>query len=343
MSLHKLSAGGGVDYLLRHTCCGDVDRAAETPLSSYYVDSGYPPGRWMGQGLAGVADGRGITGPVGEEAMSRLFGLGMDPATSVPLGTTWRVAKPAPQRIAERVAALPTNLPATDRSEAIARIEAEENARRTPVAVSGFDLTFTLPKSASILWALADPTTQTRIVKAHAEAVADCLALLEEHALFTRIGRNGVAQVSTRGALAAGFDHWDTRTGDPNLHTHLVIANKVQGLDGGWRSVDAKGLYAATVAISETYDTLVADKIAAAIGTRWSVRARAERSPLFEIDGVSPDLLAEFSHRSLQIEAQLRGLLAGFHARNNRSPTRAEMLRIRQHATRISRPVKQLR
>jgi hypothetical protein len=35
MSLHKLSAGGGVTYLLRHTCCGDVERAADTPLSAW--------------------------------------------------------------------------------------------------------------------------------------------------------------------------------------------------------------------------------------------------------------------------------------------------------------------
>ena len=343
MSLHKLSAGGGVDYLLKHTCCGDAARDAATPLSAYYAASGYPPGRWMGHGLSGVADGRGITGVVAEEGMTRLFALGLDPVTSGALGGLWRVHKTAAQRIAQRVHDLPVGLAETYRAEEVARIGAQENARKTPIAVTGFDLTFTLPKSASVLWALADPGTQTRIAKAHAEAVADCLALIEAHALFTRTGRNGVAQLPTKGALAAGFDHWDTRTGDPNLHTHLVIANKVQGIDGTWRTIDAKGLYAATVAISETYDVLVADKIAAATGTRWSVRTRSERSALFEIDGVSGELLAEFSHRSLQVEATLRGLLTDFHARNSRSPTRAEMLRVRQHATRLSRPVKHLR
>jgi conjugative relaxase-like TrwC/TraI family protein len=343
MSLHKLSAGGGVDYLLKHTCCGDAARDGATPLSAYYTASGYPPGRWMGRGLSGVAAGRGITGVVSEEAMTRLFALGVDPVTSGALGGLWRVHLTAAQRIAQRVHDLPAGLTGTDRAQEIARIGEQENARKTPIAVTGFDLTFTLPKSASVLWALADPGTQTRIANAHADAVADCLALVEAHALFTRIGRNGVAQLSTRGALAAGFDHWDTRTGDPNLHTHLVIANKVQGIDGTWRTVDAKGLYAATVAISETYDVLVADKIAAATGTGWSVRARSERSALFEIDGVPGELLAEFSHRSLQVDASLRGLLTDFHARNNGSPTRAEMLRIRQHATRLSRPVKHLR
>ena len=79
-----------------------------------------------------------------------------------------------------------------------------------------------------------------------------------------------------------------------------------------WRTIDAKGLYAATVAISETYDVLVADKIAAATGAGWSVRNRHERSALFEIDGVAPELLAEFSQRSLQVAATLRELLTDF-------------------------------
>ena len=134
---------------------------------------------------------------------------------------------------------------------------------------------------------------------AHRAAVEDCVRLLQTHALFTRVGCGGAAQVPVRGAVAAGFDHWDTRTGDPNLHTHLVVANKVQGLDGRWRSIDAKALYAATVAVSEVYDCLIADAVAHETGARWSLRDRGERrSPAFEIDGVDDVLLAEFSTRS---------------------------------------------
>ena len=232
MSLHKLSAGGGVTYLLRHTCCGDVERAAETPLSAYYTASGYPPGRWLGAGLPGLAGGAGVDGLIDETGMERLFGLGLDPVTEQPLGKAWALHKTATQRIAARIVALPADLPKPDRDAAIARIEAEEQRRRTPIACSGFDLTFTVPKSVSVLWALADPATQTRIANAHRDAVNHCLQLIEAHALFTRIGSGGAAQVPVRGAIAAGFDHWDTRTGDPNLHTHLVLANKVQGLDG---------------------------------------------------------------------------------------------------------------
>jgi conjugative relaxase-like TrwC/TraI family protein len=343
MSLHKLSAGAGVDYLLKHTCCADVEREIDTPLSAYYVDAGYPPGRWLGAGLDGLDGGRGIAGPVDEQGMTRLFALGLDPASAAALGRNWAVPKDVSQRIAERVAVLPV-LSDGDRVAAVARIEAEEAARRMPVAVTGFDLTLTVPKSVSVLWALADPSTQTRIATAHRDAVEDCLRLIEADALFTRVGAGGAAQVTVVGAIAAAFDHWDTRTGDPNLHTHLVISNKVQGVDGRWRSIDATALYAATVAVSEIYDCLIADAVSQSTGAGWSLRDRgARRSPAFEIDGIHDDLLSEFSTRSTQVQATLRVLLEEFRTANGRTPSRVEMLRMRQLATRKSRPAKQLR
>src|SRR5450432_3632126 len=327
MSLHKLSAGGGVTYLLRHTCCGDVERAAETPLSAYYTASGFPPGRWLGAGLDGLNGGAGLGGLVDEAGMERLFSLGLDPVTEHPLGKAWALHKTATQRIAARVASLPVGSSQADRDAAVAVIEKQEQRRPTPIPVSGFDLTFTAPKSVSVLWALADPATQTRIANAHRDAVNQCLQLIETHALFTRIGSQGVAQVPVRGGIAAGFDHWDTRTGDPNLHTHLVLANKVQGLDRRWRSIDAKALYAATVAVSEVYDCLIADAVHRATGATWSLRDRGERRSLaFEIDGVDDRLLAEFSTRTTQVQASLRGLLDDFRATKGRTRSRPEMI-----------------
>jgi conjugative relaxase-like TrwC/TraI family protein len=315
MSLHRLSAGAGVAYLLRHTCTGDAERTAGQPLSAYYLASGYPPGRWIGAGLAGLADGSGIATEslVDEEGMNRLYGQGIDPVTGAALGRRF-----------------PTYPPQGDRPR--------------PGAVSGFDLTFTVPKSVSVLWALADGTTQARIARAHAAAVHDALEIVERDALFTRIGVQGCGQVRTRGAIAAAFDHWDTRTGDPNLHTHVVLANKVQGPDGRWRTVDSKALHAAVVAISELYDTLVADKVAVAVGARWGLRSRGERrNPGFEIDGIEDRLLAEFSTRSRQVDECLQRLLANFRNRQAREPSRTEILQLRQQATRLSRPIKRLR
>lgn len=343
MSLHRLSAGAGYTYLLRHTACGDVERAASTPLTAYYTESGYPPGRWSGSGLRGLAGGRGLaTGStVSEAQMTALYGEGRDPATGTALGKAYPTYLPLTDRIATKVAALPHDLEPDQRADQIAAIEAREVKRPTPCAVAGFDLTFTIPKSASVLWALADPKTQEAVAEAHRAAIDDVLEVFEDRALFTRTGSAGGAQVPTRGMVAAAFDHWDTRTGDPNLHTHVVIANKVQGPDGQWRSLDSRALHHAAVAVSELYDDLVADHLAQRLPVRWGWRNRGERrTPAFELDGIDDRLLAEFSTRSTQVDAAMRERLVDFHLEHGRGPTRVEVLHLRQQATRATRPAK---
>ena len=343
MSLHRLSAGAGYRYLLRHTACGDVQRDPATPLTAYYTDAGYPPGRWLGTGLTGLGDGTGI-GPgtaVSEDAMSAVFGAGRDPLTGEPLGRGYPTFRTLAQRISDRCATLPDAMDGEARASAMARITEVETARRTRVAVAGFDLTFTAPKSASVLWALADPKTQAVVVAAHRAAVAEALGLVEDRALFTRVGQRSCAQVPTRGMIAAAFDHWDTRTGDPNLHTHVVIANKVQGPDGGWRSVDSRALHHAVVAVSEVYDNLFADHLARDLPVSWSWRARGpRRTPAFEVDGVGDELLTEFSTRSAGIGAALQDAVVDFHATHGRGPSRVEILQLRQRVTRATRPEK---
>jgi hypothetical protein len=239
MSIHRLSSGSGYQYLLRHTASGDIQRLAGTPLTSYYTASGYPPGRWAGSGLAGggavttkqhtarsvdrstpaassasdpapLASGSAVT----EEQMGRLYGRGLDPLTGERLGARYVVHRTVEQRITARTGQLPDDLPAADREAAVADIAAEERRRRTPSAVAGFDLTFTMPKSGSVLWALAGPELQARIAAAHRATVADVIGVLERDALFTRTGHGGAAQIATQGAIAACFDHWDTRAGD---------------------------------------------------------------------------------------------------------------------------------
>src|SRR5215213_7755936 len=105
---------------------------------------------------------------------------------------------------------------------------------REPRRVAGYDLTFSPVKSVSALWAVADPAVAAVIERAHQAAVQDALTFIEKHALFTRTGPQGVRQVNVRGLVGAAFTHRDSRAGDPDLHTHLAVANKVQTLDGRW-------------------------------------------------------------------------------------------------------------
>jgi len=267
--------------------------------------------------------------------MAALYGGGGDPISGVPLGRAYPVFAALAERVSRKVAALPQDLEPRQREARVAEIEAVERSRRTPSAVAGFDLTFTVPKSASVLWALADPRSQAAVAEAHRAAVHDALAFLQARALFTRTGAGGCAQVPTRGMLAAAFDHWDTRTGDPNLHTHVVIANKVQGPDRAWRSVDSRALHHAAVAVSELYDDLFADHLAARLKVRWGWRSRGQRrTPAYELDGIDDRLVSAFSSRSVQVDAPMREALVDFlHAAHGRGPTRVEVLRLRQQAT----------
>ena len=343
MSVHKLSAGAGYRYLLRTTACGDLDRAASTPLTAYYADSGTPPGRWIGTGLAGLADGAGLAAGsvVSEAQMTALYGSGRDPVTGTALGRPYLTFRTAGQRTADRIAGLPEGMDPAQRAALVADITAQEQARRTPVPVAGFDLTFTMPKSASVLWALADPATRGLVEAAHRAAVDDALRFLEERGLYTRTGARACAQVPTRGLVAVGFDHFDTRTGDPNLHTHVVIANKVQGEDGGWRSVDSRALHHAVVTVSELYDDLLADHLAVRLPVVWGWRDRGpRRTPAFELTGIDDPLLRAFSTRAADIGTALQDALTDFASAHGREPTRVENTRLRQRVTRATRPVK---
>lgn len=311
MSMARLSAGAGYRYLLRHTAAGDVARPGATQLAEYYAATGYPPGRWLGSGLTGLAAGEGLaTGTsVTEEALAALY-AGRDPVTGQPLGRS-------------------------------ATTYAATEGRRARHAVAGFDLTFTVPKSVSVLWAMADEPTRALITQAHHQAVAEALSFLEQRVASTRVGHAGAQSMAVRGLIAAAFDHWDTRAGDPNLHTHLVVANKVQGVDGKWRSLDGRRLHKATVAVSELYDDLIADRVAELLPVGWSLRDRGrDRTPAFEVDGIDDALLGEFSQRSTHVKARTRGLAAAFRAEHGRSPSRIEQTRLAQRACRDTRPAK---
>lgn len=347
MSVARLSAGAGYQYLIRHTACGDVSRDRATALTSYYAESGYPPGTWWGAGLEGLGPSPGAvaTGSVvSEEAMARVFGAGHDPVTDRPLGRPYPQFKPRSQHVADAVGRLPESLTVEQHADAVAAIQRAEAGRRPRTAVAGFDLTFTAPKSASVLWALADPATQALISEAHQAAVRDALALVEQRALFTRVGARSSMQVPTRGMVAALFEHWDTRTGDPNLHTHVVIANRVQGLDGQWRTLDSRALHHAVVAVSEVYDNLLGDHLAARLPVTWERRDRGpRRTPAFELHGLPDRLLTEFSQRSAQIDQAMIGAVADFRAARGRGPNGVETSRLRQRLTRQIRPPKTAR
>src|SRR5690625_3022410 len=248
--MRVMSAGDGYKYLLRTVAASDGDRSLSTPLTRYYSAEGTPPGRWTGAGLSALGSGQLVPGDeVSGAQLQLLVGMGRDPITRAPLGRAYPVYKSAEQRVQARFEALNSLLSPVERGRAIAAIEAEEAERGGRRAVAGFDFTFSIPKSASVLWAVADAGTQALIAQAHHAAIAEVVAFIEREVAATRVGATGpdgaTAQVDVTGVIATAFDHYDSRAGDPHLHTHVVISNKVQtAQDGKWRSLDGRPMHA---------------------------------------------------------------------------------------------------
>src|SRR5207342_1302862 len=122
--------------------------------------------------------------------------------------------------------------------------------------------------------------------------VQEALAFIETYALFTRTGPQGIRQVNVGGLVAAAFTHRHSRAGDPDLHTHVAVANKVQTLDGRWLSIDGRVLFKATVAASETYNTALEQHLRDRLGVRFADRSDTDpgKRPVREIVGVDPAL-----------------------------------------------------
>ncbi len=115
-----------------------------------------------------------------------------------------------------------------------------------------FDVVLRPTKSVSILYGLGDSATGRAVLAAHHAGLAEAVAYLDQH-LGARRGHGGVQHVSGQGLLAVGFDHRTSREGDPLLHTHLVVANRVQGPDGRWTALDGRDLYRHRLAADAIY------------------------------------------------------------------------------------------
>ncbi|WP_300081988.1 MobF family relaxase [Propioniciclava sp.] len=350
VSMRVMSAGDGYKYLLRTVAAGDGDRSLSTPLTRYYAEAGTPPGRWLGSGVTALGNGELTPGAqVSEAQLQLLVGMGRDPITGDPLGRAYPVYSSTAERVADRVAQLDPALGTVERERSVAQIEAEEAARGSRRAVAGFDFTFSVPKSASVLWAVADAGTQALIAQAHHEAVAAVVAFMEREVAATRTGATAgdgaVAQVDVTGLIATAFDHFDSRAGDPHLHTHVVISNKVRTvLDGKWRSLDGRPMHAAVVALSELHEAVFADHMTRTFGVSWESREMGrDRNPSWAITNVPEQLVAEFSTRSRHINEATDALIAAYVTQHGKRPSSATIVKLRAQATLATRPEKQVR
>ena len=256
-------------------------------------------GEESGRWIGRGADAMGLSGDVDSEGLSRLFGQGLNPLTGAGLGRPF----------------------GTDRN-----------------TVAGYALSFSPPKSVSVLWALAPPEVSSQVRGSHDAALKATLEFLEDHASFCRRGHAGTVQEPTRGYVGAVFVHRTSRAGDPQLHTHVLVANKVQAVsDGRWLSVDGRELYEVQKAAGMLYKAALRAELTTRLEVAWG---EVDDNGGAEIAGVPDGLIGEFSKRRAQVEATAGRLVGEKEAALDRSLTGDERAAVFQLAAYQSRAAK---
>ena len=181
-------------------------------------------------------------------------------------------------------------------------------------AVPAFDVVLRPTKSVSILYGLGDQVIGRAVLAAHQAGLAEAVAYLDAH-LGARRGHGGAEHVGGNGLLAVGFDHRTSREGDPLLHTHLVVANRVQGPDDRWTALDGRDLYRRRLAADAVYRAVYQRALTRSLGVAWT---RADRHGNRELVGVPAELVRVFSKRAEQVTAEVERLEAEGRARSPR-------------------------
>ena len=180
----------------------------------------------------------------------------------------------------------------------LGRKDLEGNIQHRP----GRDVTLSAPKSVSLMAMVGG---DDRIVDAHDRAVGRTLAWIERDAIETRMQDRATGAMVRAGGqkmVAATFRHDTSRNLDPQLHTHAVIANMVQGEDRKWRTMVDDGLFKGKMTIGAIYRA----ELAQGLQELGYGIEKTHPDGRFEIAGVSREVIEEFSTRRSEIEAAMR-------------------------------------
>lgn len=246
-----------------------------SPREDYYLRGGTASGSWHGSGAAEM----GIDGAVTVEGLVRLFD-GQHPDTGEQLGHRLRKD-----------------------------------------GVAAWDLTFSADKSVSLLWAFGDDETRKHVVEAFEEATAEAVSYMESVASSTRgasrtpvldddgvpvLDEDGMPRhrvetwpIRTEGYVSAWFTEFTSRADDPQLHTHVVVGNRVKGVDGIWRAIDGRHLYRHQLAAGYLHEAELRSRLTERLGVRW----QPVHNGMADIEGITREQVVAFSQRRQDIVA----------------------------------------
>jgi TrwC relaxase len=156
--------------------------------------------------------------------------------------------------------------------------------KRIDARVESFDLSFSDPKSVSLLAAGSSPEVRAEVQAARHVAIRKVLGWLEQEAIGVRRGHNGVDRFAGSGITAAAFDHRTSREGDPQWHTHVLVQNATLGPDGRWSALDSRKLYAHAMTADRLYHAALRAELTRRLDVRW--RPVDRRTGAAEIEGL---------------------------------------------------------
>jgi hypothetical protein len=358
-----LSPGHDASYPWRQIgTAAEPGQTARKP-TDYYLSpaekGGEPPGQWRGGGLAelGFRDGQLID----RAAFERLYGQFLDPRDSSGRARLGR--QPQRFRSADEIYAILAALEPEATAERRAELLTEARSQvRTPVQY--FDATFSVSKSITLLHASALARAARAADQGDAEAAAywqqaaadiwtaiqagnaAALDYLQREAGYTRSGYHGRQAggitagrwEDAHGFVVGSFAQHTSRDGDPQLHIHNLILNRVvRERDGDWRTLDSRALYEHRGAAAAVAAHVTESALSRALGTGWTRRADGHGR---EVTGVSQRLMAMFSSRRQTIGELTARLAAEFRSQHGYAPDARALGKLRQWANHASRAAK---
>ena len=252
----------------------------------YLADSPIGAGVWLRSGGMGVIEGAEITA---DEL--RAYLSCHDPATGNRLGRRYTIGG--------------------------RELDAGGIARRRK-NLSAFDWTISVPKSVSALWALAAPEMRREVEQSFLAAVDTAVDYMARHAVVSRRGTNGVeAATVSVGPTVARFIHTDSRSGDPQLHAHLLVANRVRCDDGAWRTLDGRAVFLHAKAGGILAGAVLRAELTSRLGLAWE---HIDQRNTADLAGMPAELLDFWSQRRHQIERKAADFEARFEHEHGREP-----------------------
>ncbi len=311
---------------------------------SYYTAAGEPPGQWAGKGAAAL----GLSGEVDADVIGRLYQHKIGPGGEQLVKP--RRSKAAGDREQAAVAAYLAAHPYASAVE-LAEVRAAKRSQDSH-QVPYFDLTVSAVKSVSVLHAsyrvaarqardrgddvraAAFDVRADELEDALMESAREAVGWLDRHAAYTRTGHHSARTGEWRdgdGLIASLFLHHLSRDGDPQLHVHVAIWNRIQRADGAddkWRTLDSRSLHNQRLGVAPVADRILETRLSA-LG--YVMVARADGNGA-EIGGVSQDVMDLFSSRAVAVTGELERLAREYEAVHGKPPSRRTLWLLHQQA-----------